>query len=65
MEIMDKREIQNEQARRLRKRGIGYKKIASITGLDRDALRYVCKGIEVLEDNGVADKMESGKACLF
>ena len=33
MEIMDKREIQNEQARRLRKRSIGYKRIAAITEL--------------------------------
>jgi len=65
MEIMEKREIQNEQARRLRKRGIGYKRIAAITDLDREAVRYVCRDIEAGEDDGVADKMESGKACLF
>ena len=62
---MEKREIQNEQARRLRKWGIGYKRIAAITGLDREAVRYVCRGIEAGEDDGVAEKMESGEACLF
>ena len=63
--MIDKREIQKDQARRLRAHGIGYKKIAAITGLDRETVRYVCRKINAPEDGTVADRMEAGEACLF
>lgn len=66
MQKVDRIAIQKEQARRLRAHGIGYKKIASITGLDRDAVRYVCKDIPADQEDGTAvDRMKSGEACLF
>ena len=63
--MVDKKKIQKDQARLLRVHGIGYKKIASITGLDRETVRYVCRDIVAPENEGVADRMANGEACLY
>ena len=44
--MIDRNGIAREQARLLRDKGMGYKKIASITGLERDTVRNVCKKVE-------------------
>ena len=60
--------FQSRQIRDLRLRGVGYKGIASVTGLTRDIVRNYCKshglnglGIEVTTN--IREQMESGAAC--
>lgn len=60
--------FQSRQIRDLRLRGVGYKGIASVTGLTRDIVRNYCKshglnglGIEVTTN--IKEQMESGAAC--
>lgn len=61
--------FQSRQIRDLRLRGMGYKGIASVTGLSRDIVRNYCKshglsglGIEVTMN--IKEQMENGTACL-
>lgn len=65
MQKVDRTAIRKDQARRLRAHGIGYKRIAAITGLDREAVRYVCRDIKAAENGTVADRMQVGEACRF
>lgn len=64
--MIDRNEIAREQARLLREKGMGYKKIASFTGLDRDTVRNACKKVEAgAENRELSDRMESGEVCAF
>lgn len=66
MKKLDITPLQKEQAKILRARGMGYGTIATVTGLKKDAARYACRDIEApQEDNGLLERMQNGKACLY
>lgn len=66
MQKIDITETQKDQARRLRAKGIGYKKIAAVTGLDRDSVRYACRGTEpAAEIENLDILMRDGEACMY
>lgn len=61
--------FQSKQIRELRLRGVGYKGIASVTGLTRDIVRNYCKthglsGLGAVVTINIKEQMESGVACL-
>ena len=59
-------DIAKEQARLLREKGMGYKKISSITGLARETVRDACEKVQVgAENRELSDLIASGKACAF
>lgn len=64
--MIDRNEIAREQARLLRGHGMGYKRIAGITGLTRDAVRNACKRIDAIsEDSDLFERIQGGKACTY
>ena len=66
MKKLDITALQKEQARLLRARGMGYGKIAAMTGLKKEAVRYACRDIDVVEEDvSLDDRMKFGTACLY
>ena len=64
--MIDRKEIAREQARLLRGHGMGYKRIAGITGLTKDAVRNACKRIDAdCEDRDLFKRIEAGQACAY
>jgi len=62
-------DFQRKQIRELRMRGVGYRAIASVIGVSRDAVRNYCKANRL--DGYVAEltvnmkeQMQQGKSCL-
>lgn len=61
--------FQSKQIRELRMRGVGYRAIASVTGLSRDVVRNYCKsngidGYAAELTTNMKEQMQQGKACL-
>lgn len=64
--MIDRNSIAKEQARLLREKGMGYKRIAGITGLTRDAVRNTCKKIGAVQEDGTLfDRIQEGSACTY
>lgn len=61
--------FQSKQIRELRMRGVGYRAIASVTGLSRDVIRNYCKsqGIDGYAAEltvNMKEQMQQGRVCL-
>ncbi len=66
MKKIDLEPLRKEQARLLRRKGMGYGKIAVWTGLNKDTVRYSCREIHIAEENRELEAdMISGKACRY
>ena len=64
MKKLDVTKLKKEQAKILRSKGMGYKKIAAVTGLTKDVVRNAIKDIVPgPEDRTLGDRMENGEAC--
>ena len=66
MKKLDVTKLKKEQAKILRSKGMGYKKIAAVTGLTKDVVRNAIKDVTPgPEDRTLGDRMENGEACLY
>ena len=66
MKKLDITKLKKEQAKILRSKGMGYKKIAAVTGLTKDAVRNAIKDVAPgPEDRTLGDRMENGEACQY
>ena len=64
--MIDRDTIAREQARLLRGKGMGYKTIATITGLTRDTVRNVSRKVEAGPENReLSKRIEAKEACAF
>lgn len=59
-------ELQKEQARHLRSKGVSLGKIAQLTGLTKNVVSSSCKSICISTDeNNIEQEMQAGIACAF
>ncbi|MBQ3374112.1 MAG: RNA polymerase subunit sigma-70 [Oscillospiraceae bacterium] len=66
MQKIDITEIQKDQARRLRAKGMGYTKLMAVTGISKGVANKLCKNIvPALEDKTLDERMEHGEACMY
>ena len=63
---LDITEIQRDQARRLRARGMSQGRVAAVTGLTKGIVNNLTKNDTVgAEDKTLETRMETGEACMF
>lgn len=66
MQKIDITEIQKDQARRLRAKGMGYTKLMAVTGISKGVANKLCKIIvPAEEDKTLNERMERGEACMY
>ena len=62
MNKIDVTEIQKEQARRLRSKGMGYTRLMAVTGISKGVANKLCKNIvPAEEDKTLAERIECGE----
>ena len=66
MQKIDITEIQKDQARRLREKGMSLGKVALVTGLTKNIVSKACKDIhDGEEDKTLDERMQHGEACMY